>query len=76
MEKKISRLEFSNGLTAIVLAQLPKLVEGIHYFTNLSIFNDLIAPTGLITALFRSIIGPRLYNQEKQNKKLGEKDKE
>ncbi len=76
LEKKISRLEFSNGLTAIVLAQLPQLVEGTQYFTNPSIFTDLIVPTVLITALFGSIIGPRLYNQEKQTKKLEEQDKE
>ena len=64
VEVKIGRLEFSNGLTAIVLAQLPLLVDGSH-FTDPSIYPALIVPAVLTTALFGSLIGPMLYDSAK-----------
>ena len=65
IEIKVSRIEFSNGLTAIVLAQLPLLVEG-DLFTDPSIFTALIVPAVLTTALFGSLLGPVLFNRQKQ----------
>jgi len=65
IEAKISRIEFSNGLTAIVLAQLPLLVDG-DLFTDPSIFPALVVPAVLTTALFGSIIGPILFNRQKK----------
>jgi potassium/hydrogen antiporter len=62
-EARVSRLEFSNGLTAIVLSQLPRLVDGTSQFTDPSIFSDLIVPTVLTTALFGSLISPILYKR-------------
>ncbi len=61
VEVKASRLEFSNGLTAIVLAQMPLLVTGSQYFTDPTIFESIIVPTVLTTALFGSLLGPILF---------------
>ena len=65
IEIKISRIEFSNGLTAIVLAQLPLLVDG-DLFTDPSIFSALVVPAVLTTALFGSLLGPVLFNRQKK----------
>jgi potassium/hydrogen antiporter len=64
VEVKVSRLEFSNGLTALVLAQLPRLVEGSHLFTDTGIFGNLIAPIVITTALFGTLAGPVLYEDK------------
>jgi len=61
VEIKVSRLDFSNGLTAIVLAQLPMLVDGSQYFSDPTIFASLIVPTVLITVLFGALLGPILF---------------
>jgi len=61
VEVKVSRLGFSNGLTALVLAQLPRLVAGSHLFTDTGIFANLIAPVVITTALFGAIAGPVLF---------------
>ncbi len=66
IESKIARLEFSNGLTALVLAQLPFLVEGVTSFSNPSIFLDLIVPIVISTALFGAILGPLVYDNKVQ----------
>jgi cell volume regulation protein A len=63
-EVKVSRLEFSNGLTAIVLAQLPRLVNSVQNFTNPYIYSDLIVPAVLATALFGSLVSPVIYKGE------------
>jgi len=63
IEAKVSRLEFSNGLTAIVLAQLPRLVNGPSQFTDPTIFSDLVVSVVLTTALFGSLVSPILYNR-------------
>jgi cell volume regulation protein A len=63
IEAKVSRLEFSNGLTAIVLSQLPRLANGAGQFTNPTIFSDLVVPVVLTTALFGSLISPIIYNR-------------
>lgn len=64
LEVKISRLEFSNGLTALVLAQLPRLVEGRSLFTDPNIFVNLIIPIVITTALFGAVIGPIIYSED------------
>jgi NhaP-type Na+/H+ or K+/H+ antiporter len=63
VEIRVARLEFSNGLTALVLAQLPHLVEGMSYFTDAGIFLDLIVPIVITTALFGSLMGPLIYQE-------------
>ncbi|TRO51821.1 hypothetical protein E2P71_08600, partial [Candidatus Bathyarchaeota archaeon] len=60
VEVKASRLEFSNGLTAIVLAQLPMLVDSSH-FTDPTIFSALVTPTVITTALLGSLLGPIIF---------------
>jgi NhaP-type Na+/H+ or K+/H+ antiporter len=64
VEVKVSRLEFSNGLTALVLSQVPGLVEGSHLFTDTGVFVDLIVPIIMTTALFGAIAGPILYKDK------------
>ena len=64
VEVKISRLEFSNGLTALVLSQVPGLVEGSHLFTDTGVFVNLIVPIVMTTALFGAIAGPMLYKDK------------
>lgn len=66
VEVKVARLEFSNGLTALVLAQLPHLVEGASYFTDTGIYLDLIAPIVITTALFGALLGPLIYKNKIQ----------
>lgn len=66
MEVKVARLEFSNGLTALVLAQLPYLVEGASLFTDTGIYLDLIVPIVITTALFSSLVGPLIYQDKIQ----------
>ena len=63
VEVKVSRLEFSNGLTAIVLSQLPRLVEGTQSFTDPTIFTELVVPVVLATALFGSLVSPIIYKR-------------
>ena len=63
VEVKVARLEFSNGLTALVLSQLPQLLEGTSFFTNPSIFVDLTVPIVVLTSLFGALVGPRIYNE-------------
>ena len=62
LEMKVSKLEFSNGLTALVLAQLPRLVEDSHLFTDTGVFVNLIAPIVVTTALIGAIAGPAIFN--------------
>ncbi|MFA9437670.1 MAG: cation:proton antiporter [Candidatus Bathyarchaeota archaeon] len=64
VEVKVSRLEFSNGLTALVLSQVPGLVEGSHLFTDTGVFVNLIVPIVMTTALFGAIAGPILYEDK------------
>jgi hypothetical protein len=66
VEVKVARLEFSNGLTALVLAQLPYLVEGAGLFTDTSIYLDLIVPIVITTALFSALAGPAIYQNKLQ----------
>ena len=70
VEVKVSRLGFSNGLTALVLAQLPHLVEGSPLFTDTGIFVNLIAPIVITTALFGALAGPVLYNYRPKPEKM------
>jgi len=64
VEVKVSRLEFSNGLTALVLSQVPGLVEGSHLFTDTGVFVNLIVPIVMTTALFGAIAGPIIYKDK------------
>ncbi len=72
VEVKVSRLEFSNGLTALVLSQLPGLVEGSHLFTDTGIFVNLVVPIVMTTALFGAIAGPILYNGKPKSELVSE----
>lgn len=64
VETKVARLEFSNGLTALVLAQLPTMIDGSALFTSTSIFVDLTVPIVVSTALFGALIGPLIYQDK------------
>lgn len=64
VEKKVSRLDFSNGLTAIVLAQIPNMIEGTSHFTDPHIFSSLVVPTVLTSALFSTLLGPIIFERK------------
>ncbi len=63
VEMNVATIDFSNGLTALVLAQLPALVNITDRFTNPSIYIDLVAPVVIFTALFGSLFGPILIQK-------------
>jgi len=63
-EAKVSRMVFSNGLTAIVLSQLPLFTNTSSHFANPNIFTYIVVPTILTTVLFGSLVGPVLYSRE------------
>jgi len=60
-EAAISRLVFSNGLTALVISQLPLIVDTSGgSFMNSRIYMDLAVPIVIASSLFGSLIGPRI----------------
>ncbi len=64
VEVKVARLDFSNGLTALVLAQLPIMLDEVGLFIDSSIFVDLTVPIVITTALFGALIGPLIYQEK------------
>lgn len=60
-EAAISRLVFSNGLTALVISQLPLIVDTVgSSFINSRIYMDLAVPIVIASSLFGSLVGPRI----------------
>jgi len=63
-EAVASRLVFSNGLTALVISQLPLIVDPAGgSFMNARIFTDLAVPIVIASSLFGSLVGPRIVRQ-------------
>ena len=63
-EATASRLVFSNGLTALVISQLPMIVDPAGgSFMNAGIFTDLAVPIVIASSLFGSLVGPRIVRQ-------------
>ena len=61
VEAKVSRLIFSNGLTALVISQLPLVVETPNlFFSDPKIYVDLAVPIVMATSVFGSLFGPLL----------------
>ncbi|MFH2112503.1 MAG: cation:proton antiporter [Candidatus Bathyarchaeota archaeon] len=59
LEVRVSRLIFSNGLTALVISQLPLVIEMPHmYFPDPKIYVDLAVPIVMATSMFGSLFGP------------------
>lgn len=60
-EAAISRLVFSNGLTALVISQLPLIVNTVgSSFINSRIYMNLAVPIVIASSLFGSLVGPRI----------------
>ncbi len=58
-EAAVSRLVFSNGLTALVISQLPLMVDAAGgSFMNPGVFTNLAVPIVVVSSLFGSLIGP------------------
>jgi len=59
LEARVSRLIFSNGLTALVISQLPLVIELPHmYFPDPKIYVNLAVPIVMATSVFGSLFGP------------------
>lgn len=59
LEARVSRLIFSNGMTALVISQLPLVIEMPHmYFSDPKIYVDLAVPIVMATSVFGSLFGP------------------
>jgi len=64
LEVRVSRLIFSNGLTALVISQLPLVIELPHmYFPDPKIYVDLAVPIVMATSVFGSLFGPLLLGK-------------
>jgi len=61
-EAAASRLVFSNGLTALVISQLPLMVA-TGSFMNPGVFTSLAVPIVIASSLFGSLIGPRIIRR-------------
>jgi cell volume regulation protein A len=65
LEIKTSRLIFSNGLTALVISQLPLIIETPYtFFPDPKIYVDLAVPIVVATSVFGSLIGPFLLRKK------------
>ena len=65
LEIKISRLIFSNGLTALVISQLPLIIETPYtFFPDPKIYVDLAVPIVVATSVFGSLFGPLLLGKK------------
>jgi len=63
-EAAASRLVFSNGLTALVISQLPLMVDSATgSFMNPGVFTNLAVPIVITSSLFGSLIGPRIIRR-------------
>jgi len=63
-EAAASRLVFSNGLTALVISQLPLMVDSATgSFMNPGVFTNLAVPIVIVSSLFGSLIGPRIIRR-------------
>ena len=61
LEVSASRLIFSNGLTALVISQLPLVIETPYmFFPDPKIYVDLAVPIVVATSVFGSLFGPLL----------------
>ncbi len=60
-EAAASRLVFSNGLTALVISQLPLIVDTAGgSFVGSGIYRDLAVPIVVASSLFGALVGPRI----------------
>jgi len=65
LEARVSRLIFSNGLTALVISQLPLVIEMPHmYFPDPKIYVNLAVPIVMATSVFGSLFGPLLLGKK------------
>jgi len=65
LEARVSRLIFSNGLTALVISQLPLVIEMPHmHFPDPKIYVDLAVPIVMATSVFGSLFGPLLLGKK------------
>ncbi len=64
-EAAAARLVFSNGLTALVISQLPLMVAAADgSFMTPSVFTNLAVPIVIVSSLFGSLIGPFIIRRD------------
>lgn len=59
----VSRLVFCNGLTALVISQLPLMVVQPGFFTDPYIYQNLLVPVIFASCIFSSLMGPFLLRR-------------
>ena len=71
-EKVVSRLIFMQGITALVLSQLPTLLapELQAKFTDLTIYENLLYPVVIVTLIIVSIFGPIIALRQLEEAKV------
>jgi len=63
-EAAASRLVFSNGLTALVISQLPMMIDTTGgSFMNPGVFTNLAVPIVIVSSLFGSLVGPKIIRR-------------
>jgi hypothetical protein len=63
-EKVLSRTIFLQGASALVLSQLPELLDIEGVFVDPKIFQNICYPIVFITIIFVSIFGPVLAKRQ------------
>ncbi|MBN2335926.1 cation:proton antiporter [Candidatus Bathyarchaeota archaeon] len=62
-EATAAMLVFSNGLTALVISQLPVMVDSADAFSNPVIYQNLAVPIVVATSIFSALAGPLIVGR-------------
>ena len=63
-ETVLSRVIFLQGTSALVLSELPGLLDPTGQFLNLEIYKNFAYPIVLVTIIFVSVVGPTLAKRQ------------
>jgi NhaP-type Na+/H+ or K+/H+ antiporter len=63
-ETVLSRVIFLQGTSALVLSELPGLLDPTGQFLNLDIYKNFCYPIVLVTIVFVSVVGPTLAKRQ------------
>jgi Kef-type K+ transport system membrane component KefB len=66
-ETVLSRVIFLQGTSALVLSELPGLLDPTGQSLNLEIYKNFAYPIVLITIIFVSVVGPTLAKRQLRN---------
>ncbi|MBL7079600.1 cation:proton antiporter [Candidatus Bathyarchaeota archaeon] len=66
-ETVLSRVIFLQGTSALVLSELPGLLDPTGEFLNLEIYKNFAYPIVFVTIIFVSVVGPTLAKRQLRN---------